>query len=45
MTTKVAFSWALTQCNFDVSEELLASVIRVGEISEDGSLHVLFMSK
>lgn len=45
MTSEVFVSWAWTRLNFNVSEEILASVIRVGEISEDGNLHFWFMSK
>lgn len=45
MTTKVCVSCALTWYNFSVSVEVTASVIRVGEIAEDGNLDISFMSK
>jgi len=45
VTTKVCVSWALTRLNFNLSVEFPISVIGVGEISEGGSLRILFMSK
>ena len=45
MPTKVCVSWAFARHNFSVSVEVPASVIRIGEMAEDGNLDILFMSK